>query len=230
MTKLPAKIPATDVFADEAERAREAMERFMKARDLNVASWAKAADIGDSTLRAFMSGRSNALRLDKLAALARSQNATISEMLGERVDGEVAPKGDVVPVRRLRVSAAMGGGFTVASERAAPPIFFRREWIKEQMADGPGELYAIDLEGDSNMPVINDGDVGVVLVGSNRRFKPGVYAAWDGEGLIVKYFESVPGPRHRLRVVSFNPIFPPYEVDADSIKLIGPLLWRGGSV
>jgi phage repressor protein C with HTH and peptisase S24 domain len=57
------------------------------------------------------------------------------------------------------------------------------------------------------------------------------YALWDGHGLLVKRLESMVGDRPRLRVISDNrQIYSPYEVDAEEVRIIGRLIWRGGRI
>src|SRR5947207_1120650 len=96
----------------DAARRRAALRRFMKERALTVAAWAKAAAVNDSTLRAFISGRSSALRQDTLEKLARSQEVTISEMIGERPEPLKLPA-SVIALPSLEIRASMGGGVEV---------------------------------------------------------------------------------------------------------------------
>lgn len=126
----------------------------------------------------------------------------------------------------------MGGGFEVLDEPEGPPFYFRRQWIEKVLDGKPGMLRVLtDLGGDSMLPTIREGDMGMLLLpGEDVRFQSGaVYALWDGQGLLVKRLETVAGRPGMLRVISDNrAIHEPYEVSADDVRIIGRLIWRAG--
>jgi phage repressor protein C with HTH and peptisase S24 domain len=212
---------------------RKAIQAVMAAKNLKVKPWAAAAGIAEGGLRDYLSKRTSSMTVDAMDRLAAAADTTISELIGER-PREIRAGRDVVPVKSLEVRASMGGGFEVVDEPEGLPFFFRRQWIEKILEGMPGQLRVIpSLVGDSMTPTINDGDAGLVhMAGVNPVFQPGaIYALWDGHGLLVKRLESMVGDRPRLRVISDNrQIYSPYEVDAESVRIIGRLIWRGGMI
>ena len=212
---------------------RIAIRAFMERKKLKVLPWTTAAKVRESTLRDFLKGRNNTLTLDTLDKLAAAAEATIAEVLGEKVPA-ARPTKDMVAIKSLEVRAGMGGGFDVLEEPEGAPFFFRREWIEKILNGEAGQLRVItDLDGDSMLPTIAEGDIALVqLPSENTKFQSGaIYVLWGGQGLIVKRLELMVGDQPRLRVISDNKaIHSPYDVDADEVRIIGRVIWRGGAV
>lgn len=214
---------------------RAAVRAFMVARNLKVKPWTAAAGIAESGLRAYLKGGpsgTSSMTYDALDRLAAAADATVAELVGEKVPIARIGK-DMVTIKSLEVRASMGGGFEVIDEPAGPPFFFRRQWIEQILGGRPGQLRILPLGGDSMVPTINNGDVGLVLFPSeDTKFQSGaVYAVWDGQGLIAKRLESkVGGDRPKLRVISDNKTLEPYDVDAEDVRIIGQIIWRGGRI
>ncbi len=210
-----------------ADSRRAAIRRFMEAQrpPLKVSPWATKAGIKEGTLRAFLSGKSNAMRHDTLEKLADAANASVSEVIGEKPRAPQTGR-DVSMVKSLAVQAAMGAGVEVADEVEGEPFFFRRDYLDRITGKAPAMLRVIELTGDSNEPELHNGDVAMVHLGRRDIVgDPGFFVAWDGNGLIVKRFQLLPGERLMLRVLSANPAYPPYDVPADTIQIIGRVIW-----
>jgi phage repressor protein C with HTH and peptisase S24 domain len=212
---------------------RQAIKVFMASKGLKVKPWATSAGIAEGGLRDYMAGRTASMTVEALDRLAIAANATVAELIGERVREPRVNK-ELVAIKSLEVTASMGGGFEVSEEPEGPPFFFRRQWIEKILEGKPGQLRIIPhLGGDSMAPTINDGDAGMVHIpGEDAVFESGaIYALWDGHGLLVKRLESMVGDRPRLRVISDNQaIYPPYDVGAEDVRIIGRLVWRGGRI
>lgn len=201
----------------------------MKARKLKGLPWALKAGVNEGALRNFLAGRSSTLRISTLEKLAEAADATLSEVIGEKITESRAPK-DIVAIRRLQVRASMGGGVEIDSEVESEPVFFRRRWIEDIIESEPAQMRVIDMTGDSMLPTIRDGDIGLALL--HAPFESGkCYALWDGRGLVVKRLEGSISDPDRLRVISDNvALHPPYEVHADEVHIIARIVWRGGKI
>lgn len=220
--------------ASSTDQRRAAIRRFMVERNLKPKPWAISAGLGDGVVRNYLAGRADSLNQTTLEKLARAADATVAELIGEKPRDPRVGK-DVAAIKSLEVRAAMGGGFEVVEEPEGPPYFFRREWIERITGNDKAALRVLpDLRGDSMLPTIAEHDMGLVkIAGFNEPFESGkIYIIWDGTGLIVKRLERVVGgKRQRLRVISDNAsVYPPYEVDAESIRIIGQIIWRGGAL
>lgn len=218
-------------MAAENDAQRRHIRSFMAAHSLKVQPWAKDAGIAEGTLRNYLKGRTRSMTHDSLERLAKAASSTVAEMIGEKLQ-QPRPGKDIIAVKSLEVRASMGGGFEVLDEPEGPPFYFRRQWIEKVLDGKPGMLRVLtDLGGDSMLPTIREGDMGMLLLpGEDVRFQSGaVYALWDGQGLLVKRLETVAGRPGMLRVISDNrAIHEPYEVSADDVRIIGRLIWRAG--
>ena len=121
----------------------------------------------------------------------------------------------------------MGGGAIVEDEgRPGRDYHFRRSWIRDKLRAAPSMLRVLQVEGDSMLPTLEDGDT--VLVDMNQRSPnpPGIFVLHDGMGLVAKRLEHVPlSDPPRLRIISDNARYTPYECTAEEINVIGRIRW-----
>ncbi|MBW6496662.1 MAG: S24 family peptidase, partial [Burkholderiaceae bacterium] len=55
---------------------------------------------------------------------------------------------------------------------------------------------------------------------------PGIFVLHDGMGLVAKRLEHIPmSDPPRVRIISDNPLYTPYEGTADEINIIGRIRW-----
>jgi hypothetical protein len=118
-----------------------------------------------------------------------------------------------------------GGSFgaeAVKGQWVFPPEFLHQELkIHDQQAD------VIEVIGDSMSPTLLPGDRVVI---DRRHTKPspdGVYALWDGDGVVVKRIERIFGPGEtKFRIRSDNSAHGDYLVDSDQFRVIGRVVGR----
>jgi phage repressor protein C with HTH and peptisase S24 domain len=82
------------------------------------------------------------------------------------------------------------------------------------------------VEGDSMMPTLHSGDI--VLVDMSRRSPtpPGIFVLHDGMGLVAKRLEHIPNSDPpRVRIISDNTFYSPYEGLADEVNIVGRIRW-----
>jgi len=133
---------------------------------------------------------------------------------------------DWVEVPRLDLGASAGAGRLTDHEAAFDTFRFSRRWLAEQGLDG-AQLSAITVAGDSMEPVLNDGDE-ILIDRSPRPFRDGIHVVRLGDALLVKRVaQSGAG---RLALLSQNLAYPPIEVAADEVTIIGRVVWKGGRV
>lgn len=216
-------------FGMPSENDRKALRKFMRDRELKPYPWAQRAGVREGTLRAFLTGQTQSMKMDTLEKLARAESTTVEEMLGRR-HGTRAGE-EFVAIQSLDVKAAAGGGIEIVTETAGEPLHFRKSWLESVIGRKTAVLRVIGFAGDSMRPTINDGDVGLVNVGVDTPARDEkVYCLWDGVGLLVKRLQVLPGRPLRLRIVSDNPQYPPYETLAEDVRIIGEVIWRGGRI
>ena len=159
-----------------------------------------------------MRGRSGNPNLDKLQRVAEVLKVERNWLLHGigQLEGETPifdnPDHTFVEVPYVNARPSMGGGHAVEFE----PDF--------------GRPYHV--EGDSMMPTRQDRDI--VLVDTSRRSPtpPGIFVLHDGMGLVAKRLEHIPNSDPpRVRIISDNAHYSPYEGLADEVNIIGRIRW-----
>ena len=133
---------------------------------------------------------------------------------------------DWIEVPRLDIGASAGPGALPDAESPFDAFRFSRRWLTEHGLDG-ADLSAITVEGDSMEPLLRDGDE-ILVDRSPRPFRDGVHVVRLGDTLMVKRVASAGGGR--LALLSQNMAYPPVEVGADEIEIIGRVVWKGGRI
>ena len=131
-----------------------------------------------------------------------------------------------VSVPRLDIGASAGPGALPLSEQAFDAFHFSRNWLREQGLDG-AQLSAITVEGDSMEPLLRDGDE-ILVDRAPRPFRDGIHVVRLGETLMVKRVASA--GQGRLALLSQNLAYPPVEVCAEEVEVIGRVVWKGGRI
>jgi phage repressor protein C with HTH and peptisase S24 domain len=208
----------------------------LKARSrqlgLNAGQIAELADINRSFVYDIMRGKSenpNLTKLDQVAEVLKVERNWLLHGMGD-VEGEspiiVDPSEAFISIPSVAVSASMGGGTVVDEVEDGKPYHFQREWILHDLKADPSQLRIMHVEGDSMMPTLHSGDV--VLVDMQRRSPtpPGIFVLFDGMGLVAKRLENIPNnDPPKVRVISDNTFYSPYERTADEIHIIGRIRW-----
>ncbi len=131
-----------------------------------------------------------------------------------------------VEVPRLDLGASAGPGRVAGAEAAFDTFRFSHRWLEEQGL-ARAQLSAIRVEGDSMEPLLNDGDE-ILVDRSPRAFRDGIHVVRLGDTLMVKRVASA-GPG-RVALLSQNFAYPPVEVAAEEVEIIGRVVWKGGRV
>jgi phage repressor protein C with HTH and peptisase S24 domain len=134
--------------------------------------------------------------------------------------------GEWVDVPRLDLGASAGPGRVPGGETAFDTFRFSRRWLSEQGLES-AQLSVITVEGDSMEPLLNNGDE-ILVDCSPRPFRDGIHVVRLGDTLMVKRVASA-GPG-RVALLSQNFAYPPVEVAADEVAIIGRVVWKGGRV
>lgn len=142
------------------------------------------------------------------------------------IAGSKLRESDYVEVARLDIGASAGPGAIAASEQPFDAFRFSRRWLSEQGLSG-SQLAAITVVGDSMEPLLNDGDE-ILIDQRAQAFRDGVHVVRLGEALMVKRVAQAGAGRFSL--LSQNLAYPPVEVGADELEVIGRVVWKGGRI
>ena len=214
----------------EGPRAR--LLALSQARGVSLAALSELLGRNPSYLQQFIrKGSPRKLEEQDRATLARFLGVG-EEELRETQENSYAkvPKrhntGEWVEVPRLDLGAAAGAGRVPGAEAVFDTFRFSRRSLEEQGLSR-AELSAIRVEGDSMEPLLNDGDE-ILVDRAPRAFRDGIHVVRLGETLMVKRVASA-GPG-RVALLSQNLAYPPIEVAAEEVEIIGRVVWKGGRV
>lgn len=213
----------------------ERLRARIRQLGMNVAEVAREAGVNRSFVYDILRGRSQVPNLDKLTRIAAVVKVDLEWLLSGkgRVEGDDPITddyhNDFVAIQYASARPSMGGGSIAEDEdRTGRDFHFRRAWIRDSLKAAPSLLRVMTVQGDSMTPTLNDGDV--ILVDMNQRnpIPPGVFVLHDGMGLVAKRLEHVPmSDPPRVRIISDNGRYTPYECTADEVNIIGRVRWYG---
>lgn len=202
-----------------------------QSRGVSLASLSELLGRNPSYLQQFIrKGSPRKLEEQDRATLARFLGVDEGELREAQensyVKGAVREVPSWAEVPRLDLGAAAGAGRVPGGEAAFDTFRFSRRWLEEQGL-ARADLSAIRVEGDSMEPLLNDGDE-ILVDRAPRAFRDGIHVVRLGDTLMVKRVASA-GPG-RLALLSQNLAYPPVEVAAEEIEIIGRVVWKGGRV
>jgi phage repressor protein C with HTH and peptisase S24 domain len=213
----------------------ERLRARIRQLGMSVAEVARGAEVNRSFVYDILRGRSQTPNIDKLNRIADALRVEPEWLLtGKgRVEGDDPITqdyhNDFVAIQYASVRPSMGGGAVIENEDGpARDFHFRRAWIRDRLRAAPSMLRVMAVQGDSMMPTLNDGDV--ILVDMNQRnpVPPGVFVLHDGMGLVAKRLEHVPmSDPPRVRIISDNHQYSPYECTAEEVNIVGRVRWYG---
>jgi phage repressor protein C with HTH and peptisase S24 domain len=118
---------------------------------------------------------------------------------------------DFVVIPRYAVAASAGHGYLVTEPTVElPGLSFSRRWLGKRGLAAT-KLRVVDVTGDSMAARLNHGDQVLMDVGDTSPRSGRAYVLRQGEELLVKYCQLLPGGI--LRVSSENTAYPSYDVD-----------------
>jgi len=203
-----------------------------QARGVSLAALSELLGRNPSYLQQFIrKGSPRKLEEQDRATLARFLGVGEEELREPQENSYAkAPRrrevGEWVEVPRLDLGAAAGAGRLPGAEAAFDSFRFSRRWLEEQGL-ARADLSAIRVEGDSMEPLLNDSDE-ILIDRAPRPFRDGIHVVRLGDTLMVKRVASA-GPG-RVALLSQNFAYPPVEVAADEVEIIGRVVWKGGRV
>lgn len=183
-----------------------------------------------------LNDKKKSVRGDNLKKLAKGLDSTPSVVLSGDYSDTVAdlpPETDVradldsvvmLPEYDVRLSA--GGGFYVGAETTKRVWPFPRFLVVDQLGVTPSNATVQEIIGDSMEPTLSSGDYVLIDMSDTRIGLPGIFAVWDGDALVCKRVERIPGSEPReVRIKSDNPLHGEYRVPEEQVRVIGRIRW-----
>ena len=226
----------------ENDPARQKIRGLLWERGLNMREASVAIGRNVSYLHGFLERGSP-------KALGRRDAEALAEMLGCRAEAlrcaepparrrrtaarprRAAEKASepLAAVPEVAVDAAAGPGAVVGEHAEERAVWRLPEAMIRYEAGGAVEAARVlRVRGASMEPELSDGDR--LLIDTSRREPAagGLFAVWDGSGLVVKRIEIDGGDGRgepMLRLKSANPEYADYAVPAAEARIVGKVLW-----
>ncbi len=135
----------------------------------------------------------------------------------------IAGQRTYISIEVLPSFAGMGGGGNGEGDIEFGLV--PRHLVHDQLRAKPRDLLLIEARGDSMQPDFQHGDQILIDRRDVNPIQPGTFALWDGDGYVVKLVERIPQRQGWYRVFSSNDRYQSYEVDAESIRIMGRPVW-----
>jgi transcriptional regulator with XRE-family HTH domain len=211
------------------------IEARLERLGMSAEEASKKAGMGRDGIRNFKRGKSQRPRGDNLVKLAAVLGVSANYLMTGELDPSMTPDLPVevqqappgyLPVPTLLVPAKMGGGRLVEAEIIGPPRWYDEELIRHALRARPEDLRSGEVEGQSMEPLLRNRDRVIIDTRRKSLAEPGLFVLWDGEGLVCKWVQRVHGTDPaRLKIISENKTFEPYEVLAEQAQIIGRVVW-----
>lgn len=211
-------------------RIRQEVQNFLLIQNISIADFSKEIGISITDAKRYLDGKRK-LDLRFLALISLhfkininwlltylgmpyildNQVLECTDTIGNPVDLE-----EFVFIPQYEVLASAGHGYGVGDETPKYPVAFRRSWLQRHVPVDFAQLSIISVKGDSMEGVLNDHDT--ILVNHTLQSPAdGVYVIRMGNDLFVKRTQVL--PHNRLKILSENPSYQPFEVDLNEQDL-----------
>lgn len=125
-------------------------------------------------------------------------------------------------------AAALAGLAPPSAAGGAPRDRWRLppDYLRLVLGAAPEDAAILRVEGDAMAPTLLAGDRVMVNLADRRPSPPGLFALWDGDGVIVRRLERLlDSAPPRVAVTADNTQHRSYEVAAAEIRILGRVVW-----
>lgn len=208
--------------------AREKLAQAARAKGSSLAALSRMIGRNGTYLQQYITkGSPRKLEEDDRRKLAQFLGLDEAEIGGPQENSYAKPPSrDWVDVPRLDVDASAGPGASASQEQAFDAFRFSRRWLAEQGLDG-AQLSSIRVVGDSMEPLLREGDE-VLVDRREQPFRDGIHVVRIDDSLLVKRVANQGAGRFSL--LSQNLAYPPIQVDAEELDVVGRVVWKSGRV
>jgi hypothetical protein len=221
---------------------KENLVRLMEDRGFNKKSLSLATGKNETLVRDLLSNTGSP-RYDTVSALAKVLGVSVAQLMSEDDNVEIPPYTPPPPkpegVPEIDVRAGMGGGGDcqldyvmdgnggmMATDAIKADWGLPESYLQSELRISRKSARIIEVIGDSMHPTLQSGDRVMVNTADKNPSPPGVFALWDGYGIVVKRIERVPrSDPPEIKVISDNTHHSEYSLTADEANIIGRVVW-----
>lgn len=149
-------------------------------------------------------------------------------MMGERMPPD-EPRDELVYIRQVDISLAMGDGAVVQDYPATHLVPFNLNFIKAITRGATESLLVMTGHGESMEPTLLRSDL--LMIDASQRTPVVSDQIWAfhyaGGGMIKRLRRVREDGRDRMMILSDNPSVPPQTADVEDVHIIGKLVWVG---
>ena len=120
------------------------------------------------------------------------------------------------------------GRGTVQSRQIVDYLAFKAEWLRRRIGIDPKSLMLVEAVSDSMAPTIDEGDLVLVDLRDPRFRHDGVYVLRASGDLSIKRIQR--RPDGKLIIRNDNAAYEPTVVAADSVNVVGHVIWIAGKL
>jgi len=129
---------------------------------------------------------------------------------------------------RYEIEAGAGPGRNVQSEQIVDFVSFKEEWVQNFLRVPRKDLSLLSVKGDSMNPTLNDGDMILVDLRSDRIDDSAIYVLEFDDALLVKRIQrKLDGS---VVIKSDNQLYEPEVLQkdrAETLRIVGRVVWSG---
>ena len=225
--------------SDKSDMAalKDIIARRLEELGINAFEAARDGGLERNFVNDILNDKKKSVRGDNLNKLARGLRATPAQVLS----GEFPPLDEpdlptetdvhsdlsnVVMLPEYDVSLSAGDGFYVGAETTKREWPYPRFLVVDQLGVSPSNATVQEIVGDSMEPTLSSGDYVLIDTADKRIGLPGIFAVWDGDALVCKRVERIPGSEPReVRLKSDNPLHGEYRVREEQVNIVGRIRW-----
>lgn len=206
---------------------KQRIEAEMTKKGFNETSLAQAAKLGNTAVRDLLKNPDQDPRIGTILKIAKALGVSVNYLLTDDVYGDEK----LAIISELSIAVSAGSGTALDQEEVENNWAIPKAYLQPRIQDGLDKLRIIRVQGNSMYPEYNPDDR-ILIDTACRTPADGDFVIVDGFGnIMVKRLQIVPnGENPRIRVISLNATYQPYELDASEIhingKVVGKWDWK----
>ena len=204
------------------------LKKEMHRMGFNARQLAVEASVGQSFVYDVLSGKSCNPTTNKLAAVAEVLGVSVPYLVnGTTNDNEITniTNGSVTTISEIIPDEA---GIISADAVFYPKgntHYFDKNWIKSNISQNYNNLRVLKVKQEQMHPTLKVNDNVIIDLNRKSPNPPGVFALFDGTGLIIKRLEFLPTDKSSVRVSVDNSPYNAFTCPLKELDIFGRIVW-----